>query len=365
MNSPRFAPSSVTGSGFSGPIRMNDVAAAFAALPALGRRDYYDCPTAPTGLTAMPASHFKGVATCGDRRIFTHTDLDWPIPAASGKYLVAGPCPAGGVGMIDLIADTAHAGWDHPCGMQSCGTLLAMGIQKAAHGCGASHSEVQIYDMAGIPGGGPLTLLTTFTQPSDGVNGVGMTREAGSDGRYLVATVNGKILRVYRSATGVPDDFRELLVDENFPDSGAGLGLITQTDDRIFLISMNANDDGSGSRAALYRLDLDQPAPSCVAVNSRALPIHDSSDSITLLAAYIAALPEIGRGLAAALAPLWALINTSFRWGRGLAVTSPDTFELYATDRNVLMLSRIPAIRSHRDFSVMVWATGGAAVTNR
>ena len=54
---------------------------------------------------------------------------------------------------------------------------------------------------------------------------------------------------------------------------------------------------------------------------------------------------------------LWSVaepyMNSSFRWGKGLAITSPDSVTVYASDRNVFSLSQIAP--SRQDFSLVVW----------
>jgi len=93
------------------------------------------------------------------------------------------------------------------------------------------------------------------------------------------------------------------------------------------------------------------------------------SDSVTLLQEYIAAIivfnPVVGAALSVLLALGSGFLNSSFRWGKGLAITSPDTITVYASDRNVLPLSRIPLVGSDKDFSVVVWTNGSSQGADR
>jgi hypothetical protein len=86
------------------------------------------------------------------------------------------------------------------------------------------------------------------------------------------------------------------------------------------------------------------------------------SDSITTLEKDMAAIALWSPAFGAALYLLLklygaAMLNSSFRWGKGLAITANDAIELYASDRNVLPLSAIPLVGSDQDFSVLVWTT--------
>lgn len=338
-------------------IHMRDVPAAFDALSPQASREYYKCTVAPTDLAGSFASHFKGVARFGGKLIFTHTDLDPFCPAPNGKYLVGNEIVSGNQGTIDYSGDTLHPCWRHPCRIQVCGNFMAIGIQASADGDGAKHSEIQIYDVTSVLDGQPATLVTAIPRLDDGINGVGMTREATPDGRYIVAGVNGKKLSVYRTVTSsMPQDAAGFprIFHVDFPDSGAGLGLITQTNGDIYLVSMNADDSGADSQIALYQLDLDNKT--CTYVTKKAMPVTDLSASITLMEQYLKTLGQPFGGLMSWLLQLASgTMNTSFRWGRGLVVTSSDTFEIYATDRNVLVIPPTEEPGSEKDFSILVW----------
>lgn len=346
--------------------QLNDVQAAFAALPTQGRREYYECKVLPTAPTGMFESHFKGVAAFGDKLIFTHTDLDPICPALHGKYLIGGVIFTGDQGQIDLVGDTAHTGWCHPCGAQACGSFMAMGIQKSASGNGAAKSEIQIYDIRNALHDQPISLIGTIPRPNDGINGVAMTKEDGADGKYIVAGVNGTSLTIYRSThssllSGGPMEFNVIFQTDQFSASGAGLALITQVGGDTYLVSMNADDDGSNSEIALYQLYLKAAPYACVPVPgaTKSMAIPGMSESITLLETYLATIPPPWGPLLAGLLELGSgILNSSFRWGKGLSITTPDSIEIYATDRNVLPISHIPQINSKKDFSLVVWAGG-------
>lgn len=352
--------------------QMDDVQAAFQAMPLQGTRQYYACPTPPTDVAGLLESHFKGVARIADKLIFTHTNLDpcWD-PCASGadgkhrdgKYLVGDMVRSGDQGEIDEVGDTAHSDWPHPCAAQACGSFMAMGIQQSASGSGSNASEIQVYDLRNCLLGQPITLLGTIQRPDDGINGVGMTREAGADGRYLIAGVNGTVLTVYRSTTSTllpwgVTQFVQVLQVSDFPDSGAGLALITQTDGSLFLVSLNADDNGANCQIGLYKLDLDAVPPACHALLRKGMSVPGMSDSLTILEAYLKNAQPLWGPLLAALLELGNdVLNSSFRWGKGLSITSAASMEIYATDRNVVPLSHLPNSGSKKDFSVVVWAS--------
>jgi hypothetical protein len=239
---------------------------------------------------------------------------------------------------------------------------MAMGIQADASGPGSEVSEIQILDIRMVAVNQPSTLLGTIPRPNDGVNGVGITKEKGLDGKYLVAGLNGQHLTVYRSQTstlitnGVPTvAFDQVLDITDFPDSGAGLALVTQTDGAIFLFAMNVDDSGQNT-LNLYQLNgLTSGQPTCTLIAQKNMQIPGISDSLLLLEQYASIIPIADALLAAFGAPI---LNSSFRWGKGLAITSPDTIEVYASDRNDLSLSCIPVIGSDKDFSLVVFASG-------
>lgn len=158
--------------------------------------------------------------------------------------------------------------------------------------------------------------------------------------------------------------FHEIFQTDSFAESGSGLALLTQADGGIFLLTMNADNDGSSSKACLYTVtgvESPSPSPAVNKVGEVNLPITDLSDTVSDLEKYVSSIltfPILGPALN------WLLdifgtpvLNSSFRWGKGIAITSPTTLELYASDRNVIPLSHIPAIGSEKDFSVVVWAS--------
>jgi hypothetical protein len=88
------------------------------------------------------------------------------------------------------------------------------------------------------------------------------------------------------------------------------------------------------------------------------MSIPGISDSLTILEAYLKnAQPFWGPLLAGLLELGNDVLNSSFRWGKGLSITSATSMEIYATDRNVVPLSHLPNSGSKKDFSVVVWAT--------
>ena len=89
----------------------------------------------------------------------------------------------------------------------------------------------------------------------------------------------------------------------------------------------------------------------------------DTSDAVTELENALSFLPplsilvDIGS----------AVLNTSFRWGKGLEVTSPDTFRVFGSDRNSIPLSQISRgtfLGWTKDFSVCVWESSSPQSTS-
>ena len=354
-------------------VQLDDVISVFKRIPATpSYRKYYKCGDLPTSLSGTFLSHFKGIATYAGKMIFSHTNLDF-TPTQNGKMIVADLLPGPGLAATEGTFDTLHPGWPHPCSMQACGSFMALGIQASASGPGADSSEIEILCIGETAVNMPPRLIGTIERPRIGVNGVGFTRMAGPRGLYLIAAVNGSTLTLYRSrfpellTDGLEGNavFDEIFQTESFAESGAGLALLTQADGSIFLLTMNADDDGTNSKACLYQvtnLEGPSPGPAVNKLDEVSLPITDMSDTVSDLQKYmplIVPVPVLGPALSLLLAILGRnVLNSSFRWGKGLRITSPTSMELYASDRNVIPLSHIPVIGSEKDFSVVVWATG-------
>ncbi len=338
-------------------IQMRDVESAFSSLNLRGDRKYFDCfGHYPTDVMDLNLSHFKGVATFEGKMIFSHTVLELiSNPLGRGQYL-SGDLPESSQGSISLNHPATEP---HPCGMQVCGMYLAVGIQMSATAPGSDKSHILIYNVRDVVSKGPLSRpLATLDRPDIGINGVAMTQQI-EDGEFFVAGVNGNKLTIYSldNTLNLQSSFNY----DNFPDSGAGLGLITQTNGKIYLIAVNGEDSGGRSTVALYRVDIkDKAITGITFVSRRSVPIPGVSDTVRIvkenLPLIIANHPLWGTALT-----VWAFEspNSSFRWGRGVAVTSPERFELYATDRNVIPLSQglIPFNNTKKDFSVVIWGT--------
>ncbi|MFM0140651.1 PLL family lectin [Caballeronia grimmiae] len=353
-------------------IELVDVKRTFAGVSAGGSRRYYKCDVAPTYLTGLVESHFKGIAAYADNIIFAHTNLDRVVNPENGAYLIADKITVGNQGVVELTATTAHPGWVHPCSSQACGSFMALGMQESASNP-SNTSEVHIYDIRPAQINQPIVLLTTIRREAVGVNGVGLTKESGASGRYVVATVNGPHLIVYRSDS--PDllkgstTFNVVLDIGNFPESGAGLALVTEKSGDIYMFALNAEDNGDDNHMSLFKLDISHAditknTATQVGVN-KPMPVPGTSDSVDILnrdlLLILAAPPPydvMGAALQVVLRTVGVkALNSSFRWGKGLAVTSASTVEVYATDRNVWPLSRIPLLESDKDFSLVTWAT--------
>jgi len=335
-------------------VEMRDVLAAFHAVPDVATRNYYACPVLPTGLGGLARSHFKGIAAFSKKLIFTHTNID--CGATSGKYLIADKLSEGAQGTVDATYDTQAEGWCHPCAAQACGSFMAMGIQPSE--VSGNQSAIQICDLQYTLHNEPMRVLGSIAR-DEGINGVGMTKESGPGGRYIVAGVNGKSLTLYRSTSDSlqPSEigFEPIYHTTEFAESGAGLALVTQTDGRIFMFTLNANDDGSNNVMCLYTIDILAEAPLSKLPVDRVMAVPGVSQTLTDLLSYLLN-NQTPLGNAIVLL-LWACtepyLNSSFRWGKGLAITSPDSVAVYASDRNVFGLSHISPTR--QDFSLVVW----------
>jgi hypothetical protein len=334
-------------------IEMHDVLAAFHAVPDTGTRNYYACPVDPTGPTGVVFSHFKGIAAFADKLIFTHTNID--IGATSGKYLIADKLSEGAQGTIDATYDTQAQDWCHPCAAQACGRFMAMGIQPTE--ASGDQSVIQICDLENTLSNQPMVVLGGIAR-EEGINGVGMTKEAGPGGRYIVAGVNGQSLTLYRSTSDalLPSEiaFTPIYHTSTFAESGAGLALVTQTCGRIFMFTLNADDDGSNNVMCLYNIGIAAEDP-LSKLAQREMAVPGVSQTLTDLLSYMLNnQTPLGNAI---IMLLWSIaetyMNSSFRWGKGLAITSPDSVAVYASDRNVLGLSHVTPTR--QDFSLVVW----------
>jgi len=214
-------------------LQHDDVVSVFNSIPTTSSyRKYYQCADLPTSLTGLAQSHFKGIAAYGDKMIFSHTDLDFPA-AQNGKIIVADFLPGAGLAATEGTFDTLHRGWPHPCSMQACGSFMALGIQASASSPGSDVSEIQVLWISQTAVNGAPVLIGTIERPSLGVNGVGFTKMTDAmGGLYLIAAVNGNTLTLYQSESpslmdGTPA-FNEIFETDSFPESGAGLALLTQ-----------------------------------------------------------------------------------------------------------------------------------------
>lgn len=378
----------------SANIEMNDVKAAFKKIYPVGNRvfyeSYHDYPTSSAGLFR---SHFKGIASYNNKLIFTHTDLA-PLPPivgsnGPGKIMIADKQTSGDQASISAVYDTNlyHQGWSHPCSVQACGSFMAMGIQDIAD---SSASEIHILDLSPLDTGAqPQNIATiAFVNQSGGqaqpsaINGVAMTKEHGDDGMYILAGLQGQSLTIYRSVnpylTSNPaDNIFNVVGDtiQNFPRSGAGIALITQTDGSIFIISLDTdNDEGDNNSIYLCQLTItDSTVSSSDVLDSKNMPVPGLSEAVRyatngwvitaitpqdpICAGFLTAFASGGQNI--------NILNTSFRWGKGLAITTPDTFEIYATDRNDLTTSKFSwPVDTQKDFSLVTWVTisGGSNV---
>ncbi len=359
-------------------IEMNDVVAAFKRVSPNGTRVFYESyHQYPTDSVGLYKSHFKGIASFNDNLIFTHTNL---VPGGNppGAIMIANKQPSGDQASISALYGTSpyHAGWSHPCSTQACGSFLAMGIQESDDSnCDA---EIHILDLTPLNNNAqPVSIGTIACVNKTGdqlslsaVNGVAMTKEHGDNGKYIVAGLQGNALTIYRSVNSVLNpaitDNQFYVAGEtiqNFPRSGAGIALITQTDGSIFIIALDTDDnEGNNNSIYLCQLTISDSNVVCSAViASQAMPVPGLSEAVRYatgpaLAGIMIQDPVCGAFLTAF--SVANVLNTSFRWGKGLAITSPDDIEVYATDRDDLTTSQFSwPVDTKKDFSLVTWAT--------
>ena len=387
----------------SANIEMNDVKAAFKKISPVGNRvfyeSYHDYPTSSLGLIK---SHFKGIASFDDQLIFTHTNLyvdplnpTGPgIPAGPGKILIANKQTSGDQASISASYDTSpyHAGWSHPCSSQACGSFMAMGIQVSDDS--SCFAEIHILDLTPLNNGAQPQNIGTIAcvnisggqSQFSAVNGVAMTKEQGDAGKYIVAGLQGHALTIYRSVnpylTANPaDNIFNAVGDtiQNFPRSGAGIALITQTNGDIYIIALDTdNDEGDNNSIYLCQLTItDSTVSSSDVLDSKNMPVPGLSEAVRY-ATNGWVITDIGTlggdPVLASFLTTFAtgiqninILNTSFRWGKGLAITSADDIQIYATDRNDLTTSQFSRpVDTQKDFSLVTWATtsgsGGSSV---
>ncbi|AFM40427.1 hypothetical protein Desaci_1404 [Desulfosporosinus acidiphilus SJ4] len=270
-------------------------------------------------LPGLIESHFKAVAAFGHKLIFTYTNID--ITVGDGIYMIGDYHPCDETDNIPKVFKTDHPGWGHPCGAQSCGDFMAMGIQEDADG--NNPSEIRIYDISMVQYNQPMKNIGVIKR-EQGVNGVAMTKEIGPDGRYIIAAKQSH-LSIYRSSGPVLDATTTFDEIPGFPQDdfgGCGLGLVTQTDGTIYLFSFGGDDLSQNNHIDLFELDLQKAT--CTKVDTKKLDVPG--------------------------------FTTSFRWGKGLAVRSSNVIEFYATSRN--MFPRLPfSVISSFDMAILV-ATG-------
>jgi len=330
---------------------LKDATQIFKNVNEQGSRIYYD---AESKLDLL-YSHFKGVGAFNSKLIFTHTNVA-TLVGGQGIYLIGNQVAPGLDGAV-IEADyyTQHEPeWGHPGGIQVCGSYMAVGIQKTDDS--KDRSEIQIYDIRPTQINQPMKLVTTIKREGVAINGTGMTRM--KDGHYIVACTNGKDLSVYRSDSNSSSISNKTGFKDLNPSTlklnhgGAGIGLVTQEDGKLFLFEMHASTDGP-STLNLYEITIDENAETwnCTQVDGcdeKTMKIPGMSDSVKAFEEEMALVGGAVGGGAAGLTS--DTLNSSFRWGKGLFIASPTSVEFYATDRNIL-----PNAFSGKNFSVVTW----------
>ncbi|WP_437678280.1 hypothetical protein [Sorangium sp. So ce131] len=342
-------------------IEMNDVESAFRRLSTAYSRCYYSIDTGPVAVIADVASHFKGISSYGGKLIFTHSNVG--TEGGVGKRIVAyEPIFAQDIAAADP-QDTEPNNLQHPCSSQACGQYMAMGIQTSEGD--TTDSQIQIQDLSQIVFNGLIKDIGSIPWP-DGINGVALTKEHGPDGKYILAGIQGNTLQFYSSAgpdmvdaSGNLTVFTKVWGTSVFGESGCGLALITQADGKLYLVTIDGDIDGTKmNHVSLYCVERDgnQIINGVSAMLSRIdlSGFVDTSAPVDELMSAVSLIPG-GAVLAHLGAPI---LNTSFRWGKGLEVTSPDSFRVFGSDRNSIPLSQISSgtfIGWTKDFSVCVW----------
>jgi len=347
-------------------IEMHDVESAFRRLSKTYSRCYYSINSGPVSLAADATSHFKGISSYGGKLIFTHSNVG--IDEGVGKRVVAYEPTF----TQDITAgdpqDTQPGNLHHPCSSQACGRYMAMGIQTSEGDLTAS--QIQIQDLSGIIFNDPIVDNTAWTIDwPGGINGVALGKESGPDGKYILAGIQGNTLRFYSSASPTMVDtngklttFTKIWDTESFAESGCGLALITQSDGTMYLVTIDGDTVGRKmNQVSLYRIERNGNQV-INGVTPLLNPIDlsgfvDTSQPVAELAVAGVAAALGSLGAIGTLVSLGALVlDTSFRWGKGLEVTSPDSFRVFGSDRNSIPFSQLN-MGFTKDFSVCVWAS--------
>lgn len=346
-------------------IEMNNVEAAFAQLSTTYSRVYYSIDEGPVSLIADATSHFKGISAFGGKLIFTHTNVG--TDGGVGKRIVGyEPIFSQDINTANP-QDSAPSNLQHPCSSQACGRYMAMGIQTSESD--TSDSQIQIQDLNGIPLNEPIVDIGSIPWPG-GINGVGLTKEQGPDGKYILAGIQGNTLRFYVSADSNMVDadqklttFTQVFETTAFPESGTGLALITQTDGTIYLVTIDG-EPGEYNYVTLYKLKRDGRQNICgVSDSLKRIDLSHFSDSSEPIGELEGALSWIP-GLSILIGIGDKYLETSFRYGKGLEVTSPDSFRVFGSDRNCIPLSQISRgtfMGWTKDWSVCVWESDALA----
>jgi hypothetical protein len=343
-------------------IEMNDVRSVFSKFTGKYKRCSYIIDRGPIAITAMVESHFKGISIYAGRLSLTHTNVGQG--GGVGKIPI-GPLPdfANAINM-GAPQDVSPDNFQHPCSSQACGKYMAMGLQKTADDC--TGSRIQFYDLSpvtGAAGANPDIRLMGSLLWDGGINGVALTKEHGTEGKYILAGIQGTNLRIYRSQSSSLERDGKLtafdkLCDTNFPESGCGLALITQTNGDIYLVTMDGEPKATGTSPnymSLYKLDLNSSIGYIDLSKRKDCPVTDVSPAVQIIGIFGLVIlgPIIGPIMASMAA---GMLNSSFRWGKGLEITSPDSFRVFASDRNSFPWDRTPFVSYvDCDFSVCVW----------
>ena len=336
-------------------IEVTSAVKLFENLNTSGQRQYFRCDDSPTDLEGIALSHFKGISVWGDRVIFSHTNINGGDPAV-GKYVISKLADSDWTTTATL--DTEPDEYRHCCSSQACGSFMAMGTQEIVDGVS---SKIQIFDNRAVRYFGQPKLIGEIEQPNSGVNGVAMAKEHGPGGKYIIAAINSHTISSYRS------DSDDLFTNTgwtflgditNFEDSGSGLALVVQVDGTMWMFVMDAAHGALDNFVKLYNFDFSQSPPIWTKIPAIKNMSFSQSGVITdleQLVIFTGPLPDLLKAVVIALLATVGVdnLNTSFRYGKGLSITSPTSINIFATDRNVFPLAKIPVIGTNQNFSMV------------
>jgi hypothetical protein len=277
-----------------------DVVAAFKAVGERGMlRKYHGEPWVPN----MIESHVQGIARYGDYLFVTHNNKGY----SKGYIIIINHV----TGKMVHKFDSPVEHFNHPGGCQTVGSYVAVALENSTY----SKSYVCFYDLSQMTDSKePRLLPIKLERRKQGAGGVGITSYTGKSGepRYLMAVYDNGKLDLYKIAQSLeyPGISMGHLGQTSMQESDySEICLVTQTDQKIFLVGFRTRDLGVANedRADLYSVTWDT-APRTEPLESRHM--HTEHGGVVGLA------------------------GVHFRYGAGLRVRSDLSLEFIATQRN-------------------------------